>query len=88
MPPELEKLKLPFQYPNHYASLQNGSSHAAQQQMDETESDEGDDIEVESEQDSDGEEDLQLEVDDAHNTSKVSIEILYTFFKFMPIFSN
>lgn len=56
--------------------------------MDETESDDGDDIEVESEQDSDGEEDLQLEVDDAHNTSKVSIYIWYTFEDLVNFFLN
>lgn len=40
--------------------------------MDDMDSDDPEEIEVESDQDSEAEEDLQLEVDEAHNTSKVS----------------
>ncbi|XP_063708476.1 ubiquitin-conjugating enzyme E2 Q2 [Culicoides brevitarsis] len=76
LPPELEKLKHAFPYPLQNG-FHNGSSQGnqRQEQMDDMDSDDPEEIEVESDQDSEAEEDLQLEVDDAHNTSKDDMEV-------------
>lgn len=85
LPPELERLKTEFRLPVVNPSTHNHNGHH------DTESDEGEEMEDavgESDQESEADEDLQLEVDDAHNTSKVSAmkfhlkQFCYNFFVF------
>jgi len=76
LPPELDKLKAAFQYPVEN-SLQSANNHNGHK-MDDIESDEGEEIDedvAESGQESEGDEDLQLEVDEAQNTSKDEMEL-------------